>query len=158
MWDLYVFDGIEAATAAVGSKYCAQIFVLDLAPSLLQISMIPMIFCRHIPWMVLVCNAKYRPNCSNPVKWWPFLIKSIKFLHFSPNIFWLCQQNLIWTLLGVKGALSGNITSIDFDLAKWWQMAILILCKCACIHACVCACMYACLHTNDRGSSLKTQS
>ena len=36
MWDLYVYDWFGAA--AVGSKMCTRIFVVDLAPSILQSS------------------------------------------------------------------------------------------------------------------------
>ena len=52
-----------------------------------------------------------------------FIIKIFKitFLHFSLTLFWLFQQNLVVTLLGVKGAYSRNMTSNDIDLGKWQQ-------------------------------------
>ena len=41
------------------------------------------------------------------------------FLHFSPNLFWLFQQNFVGTLLAVRGTLSSNLISNDLDLGKW---------------------------------------
>ena len=35
-----------------------------LGPSALYFAEIPMIFCRHISWVVLECSAKFRTNCS----------------------------------------------------------------------------------------------
>ena len=40
-------------------------------------------------------------------------------MYFSPNLFWVFQQNLVGTLLGVRGTLSTNLTSNDLDLQKW---------------------------------------
>ena len=47
-----------------------------------------------------------------------FKSKKITFLHFSPNLSWLFQRNFVGTLLGVRGTLSGNLTSNDLDLRK----------------------------------------
>ena len=65
MWDLYVFDNFEAATRSSWSTRIQNV-CSNLCPrsSDLIITEIPMIFCRHIPWVALVCSAKYQPNCS----------------------------------------------------------------------------------------------
>ena len=46
-------------------------------------------------------------------------LEKITFLHFSPNLLWLFERNLIGTLLRVRGTLSTNLTSNDLDLRKW---------------------------------------
>ena len=52
-------------------------------------------------------SAKFWPNCSRFHKSW----KKSHFSSFSPNLFWLFQQNLVETLLGVRDTMSGNMTS-----------------------------------------------
>ena len=59
VWDLHVFGGVEAPLLQYEHLMCAQIFVPALAPSEIRI-----IFCRHIPYVVLACSANYWPNCS----------------------------------------------------------------------------------------------
>ena len=54
MWDLCVFDSVEFATAR--SNLCP-------GSSILNNTVIPIIFCRHIFWVVPECSAKYRPSC-----------------------------------------------------------------------------------------------
>ena len=58
---LYVFDSIEDAVTTE-TIMCCRIFVPAQDPSLLEILMI---FCIHIPWVILECSAKFRPNCSS---------------------------------------------------------------------------------------------
>ena len=40
-------------------------------------------------------------------------------LHFSPILYWLLQQNLVGTLLGLRGTMSVNWTSNDLYFGKW---------------------------------------
>ena len=48
VWDLYVFDTLEAAAATTaGSKMRARTLVRDLASSMLQRLIIPIIFCTE---------------------------------------------------------------------------------------------------------------
>ena len=83
MGPIYVFDWFEA-TDTVGDKMCARIFVLDLAPSILQ-SEFPMIFCRCISWVVPECSAKF--GLKIPRNGSHFNSKKITYLHFSPNLY-----------------------------------------------------------------------
>ena len=75
VWDLYVFDGVEAA-AATGSKMCDRTFF----PA--HCYRDPNDIFRHIPWVVLVCRAKYRLNGSRSHKITAILNKRITFSHF----------------------------------------------------------------------------
>ena len=99
VWDLhvYVFDTLEAAAAAAGSKMCAQILVQDLTSWMLQ--RFQSIFDMGISCVVL--------SAQDSAKWWPFLIKkSHWFLHFSPNLPCFGYSNR---------TLSGNVASNDLD-------------------------------------------
>ena len=49
------------------------------------------------------------------------LRSEITFVHFSPDLLWLFQQNFVGTLLGVTGTWSINMTSNDPDLRIWRQ-------------------------------------
>ena len=42
-------------------------------------------------------------------KWRPFYRSEIIFLHFSPNMFWLFQRNLVGALLGLRDTLSARL-------------------------------------------------
>ena len=109
----YVFDSIEAAATA-GSKMCYRIFL----PAL-NITEIPVILCIHIPWVVWGAVQNFSVIAQDSTKWQPFSFEKITFLHLSPNLFSLFQQNLAGTLLGVRGTLSRNMTSNDLNLGKW---------------------------------------
>ena len=103
-------------------------------------------------------------------------IKNFTFLHSTPNLSWLFQQNMAGTLLGVMVkqlhfcTFSGQISP-----KKWHETIFMVsgeffcFLKCyICVHACMhaCATVHADMHafvltyrrTNDRGFSLKTQS
>ena len=115
-----VFDRFEGTAAGGGPNMCAQIFVPDLAPLILERSQWYFADTYYGWSRSAVQNfsliAQYSAN------WWPFWIKKIPFLHFSPNLFWLIQRKLVGILLGVRGTLSGNMTSNGLDLGKWQPM------------------------------------
>ena len=62
----------------------------------------------------LVTCTKFREIAAH------FKLKKLTSLHFSRNLFWLFQQNLVVTLLGLGGTLSANWTPNDLDLVKLW--------------------------------------
>ena len=78
------FDTYEAAAAA-GSKTCVRILVRELASSMLQ--RILSYFCMQIPWVVLECITKFRPNSSRSHKMAVIFNRKITFFHFSPILF-----------------------------------------------------------------------
>ena len=80
-------------------------------PAAFNFAEIPVIFHKHISWVVAESSAKFGPNCSRFRKMAAILHRKITFLHFSPNLIWLFQRNLVGKLLGVKGTLSVNLTS-----------------------------------------------
>ena len=110
-----MFDRFEAAAAlVVGSKMCS----LCSEPSALSFAEIPIIFCRHVFWVDLGCSAKSGPSCLRFQEMAAILNRKNHIFHFSPNLFWLVQQNLVGTLLGVRGTLSANLTLNNLDLKK----------------------------------------
>ena len=67
MWDLYVFDSIEAAT---GSKMCCWIFVPALEPSLLQGSQ--WYFAYAYLWWSWSALQNFGLIAQNSTKWRPY--------------------------------------------------------------------------------------
>ena len=94
---------------------CARTVVPDPTASFLEI---PMIFCRHIPWVVLECSAKFRCNCNFQLKNYIFalLSKSILVIPTKPG------KDIAWGRTRLLGTLSGNITSNDLDPGKCWPL------------------------------------
>ena len=88
-------------------------------PSALNFAEISMIFCTQISLVIPECSAKFGPNCSKFHKMDAILNRKNPLLHFSPNLFWLFQWNLVGTLLGFRCTLSANLTWNDLDLWKW---------------------------------------
>ena len=94
----------------------------DPSPSPLNFVEIPMIFCKHVSCLFPSAVQNLCPSARDSTKWWPFCIKKITLLHFSPRNLGLLQGNLAGTLLGVRGTFTANLTSNDLDLGKWQQI------------------------------------
>ena len=106
---IYFGDYNKRTLLGVRCRMCAQIFVPVLVPSLLEIytmmgcpiiiwlvRMTDPIFRECLPWVFLVCSAKYRPNCSRSRKMAVIFNfkKHHNFALFS-NLFWLFKRDLI---------------------------------------------------------------
>ena len=80
-------------TSVGGSVQAAVVYLLQRFQSYLA--------CTYLGWSWCAVQS-IDLFAQVPTKWQPILIKKITVLHFSPNLIFLSQQNVLGTLLGVR--------------------------------------------------------